>query len=122
MFPSGVWRGFWEQEGFGRQTMQDFHLHFRDGLVSGHGRDIVERFVFHGEYERKTGAIQLTKQYLGRHEVEYAGRPDGEGCIIGTWTVRTKYGDREQVWTGPFLLQPVVSRPSGDEPILEIIR
>jgi len=122
MFPSGVWRGFWEQEGYGRQPMQDFHLHFRDGLVSGHGIDIVGRFTFHGEFNQKTGVVQLMKQYIGQHQVEYDGRPDGEGCIIGTWTVRMRTGDREYVWTGPFLLQPVVARPSGEEPILEIIR
>jgi len=54
--------------------------------------------------------------------VKYRGRPDGEGCIIGTWTIAERIVDKEIVWTGPFLLQPVVERPSGEEPIVEIIR
>ena len=83
MFPSGVWRGFWEQQECGRQPMEAFELHFRGGLATGHGRDVVGRFTFHGEYDEKTGRVTLVKQYLGRHQVVYDGRPDGEGSILG---------------------------------------
>ena len=42
MFPSGVWEGFWEQAGMGRQPMKQFELHFRpDGTIHGHGLLIV---------------------------------------------------------------------------------
>jgi hypothetical protein len=121
MFPSGVWRGFWVQEWHGRQEMEAFELHFRDGEVTGHGRDIVGRFVFQGEYDEKTGHVRMVKQYLGKHQVFYDGRPDGEGSILGKWTIRLDLPDGK-VWesTGPFRLHPDVPRPTGDEPIYEI--
>lgn len=116
MYPSGVWRGFWQQAVFGRQPMAAFELHFRDGEVTGRGTDIVGRFVFTGEYDARTGAVRLVKQYVGKHRVVYAGLPDGEGCIGGTWTI-TEFG---LTTTGPFLLKPDLPRPTGDEPITEI--
>ena len=54
----------------------------------------------------------MTKQYVGRHKVDYVGRGDGEGRIIGTWSIGG-------YTTGPFSLQPVVR---GDEPIQEIVK
>ena len=113
MFPSGVWRGFWEQKEFGRQPMEAFQLYFRGGEVTGHGRDVVGRFTFSGEYDERTGRVTMVKQYLGRHQVHFDGRPDGEGCILGTWSI-------PPIWSGPFLLRPEVPRPTGDEPIHEI--
>ncbi len=35
MYPSGVWRGYWEQPMLGRQAMSDFTLRFGDGVVEG---------------------------------------------------------------------------------------
>jgi hypothetical protein len=113
MFPSGVWRGFWVQEHFGRQEMEAFELYFRDGEVTGHGRDVIGRFVFHGEYDEKTGHVRMVKQYLGKHQVHYDGRPDGEGSILGKWSI-------DETWNGPFRLHPDIPRPTGDEPIYEI--
>ena len=113
MYPSGVWRGFWEQPEYGRQPMDAFELHFADGEVRGHGRDVVGRFTLHGEYDPGTGQIHFVKQYLGRHQVVYRGSPDGEGSILGRWSIDSN-------WSGPFVLSPLLSRPTGDEPILEI--
>lgn len=113
MYPSGRWDGFWVQTGWGRQAMTPFTLHFLAGRVTGEGRDVVGRFTFSGEYDEVTGELRLVKQYLGRHQVLYVGRPDGEGSIQGTWSIGEHH-------TGPFLLRPVVAKPSGDEPIQEI--
>lgn len=117
MYPSGVWIGFWEQQWHGRQPMKEFELQFRpDGCISGHGVDVVGRFVFDGEWDPKSGLVEMTKQYLKKHRVHYVGRPDGEGSITGTWTI-------DEGWfrdTGPFGLSPHLARPSGDEPIQEI--
>jgi hypothetical protein len=114
MYPSGTWIGFWEQSSFGRQAMREFELHFRpDGTVSGHGVDVVGRFVYDGEWDPKTGRVTMTKQYLKKHRVRYEGAPDGEGSILGTWTID---GDE----SGPFGMSPHLPRPTGDEPILEI--
>ncbi len=113
MYPSGRWDGFWVQTQWGRQPMTPFTLHFRAGRVTGDGRDVVGRFTFTGEYDAATGAVRLVKQYVGKHAVLYVGRPDGEGSILGTWSMGEHY-------TGPFLLRPVIAKPTGDEPIHDI--
>jgi len=112
MYPSGKWEGFWVQEGYGRQPMTPFFLTFREGKVTGKGKDIIGPFVFEGEYEEATGQVRLIKQYLFRHVVIYIGQPDGEGSIHGTWHI----GDAHK---GPFLIRPTLQKPRGDEPIQE---
>jgi hypothetical protein len=114
MYPSGIWRGFWEQDVFGRQAMDDFVLRFDHWDITGHGRDIVGRFTFSGEFD-DTGRVELIKQYHKKHAVHYEGMPDGEGCIMGVWTIGPLY-------RGPFLMQPVIERGHADAPILEITK
>ena len=63
MYPSGVWRGFWEQPAFGRQAMTDFRLRFHEGTVTGSGVDVIGEFVFRGVFDLKTGEIRMVKQY-----------------------------------------------------------
>jgi hypothetical protein len=113
VYPSGEWEGFWVQDLYGRQPMEAFTLRFAAGEISGCGRDVIAPFTFRGTYDEKTGTLLMVKQYLGRHRVTYRGRPDGEGCIQGTWHI----GDLS---SGPFLMRPVLRRPRGDEPIQEI--
>lgn len=127
MYPSGVWRGFWEQSHYGRQPMKEFHLTFRDGAIGGRGVDVVGHFVLSGDFDPNTGRVRMVKQYLGKHQVLYEGGPDGEGSIAGTWSVGAEWPRESSlsssgVSTGPFLMQPVLSRPSGDEPILEVTK
>jgi hypothetical protein len=131
MYPSGVWRGFWEQSIYGRQPMADFHLKFRDGTVDGYGIDLIGRFLFYGQYNPDTGRVRMVKRYLGKHEVLYVGVPDGEGSITGTWSIVESMDDDMWsfekpppvvTWSGPFLLQPVLGRPTGEEPILEVTK
>jgi hypothetical protein len=99
MYPSGSWRGYWEQAGWGRQPMHELELHFGGGNVRGSGRDVIGRFTFAGTYDYH-GLVRLVKQYLGRHQVLYEGTYDGEGTIYGQWSI----GDR---WRGPFALSPL---------------
>ena len=113
MYPSGKWDGFWVQEHWGRQPMREFELRFRDGDISGGGRDVVGAFSFSGAYDTRTGRVLMVKQYHGKHRVAYDGTPDGEGSILGTWTIG-------EAWKGTFLLRPVVARPTGDEPIHDV--
>ncbi len=112
MYPSGQWRGYWEQPGYGRQFMNDFTLRFADGQIKGSGQDMVGLFVIEGEYDQ--GHIHFVKQYLGRHHVIYSGQYDGEGVIHGTYLVE------ESGYTGPFALSPVPPKISPDAPIQEI--
>jgi hypothetical protein len=93
--------------------MTPFALNFSRGAVSGEGRDVVGRFTFFGEYDEATGEVRMVKQYIGKHQVLYIGRPDGEGSIQGTWSIG-------KLCSGPFLLRPKLQKPTGDEPIQEI--
>lgn len=113
MYPSGRWDGFWVQDGWGRQAMTPFTLQFAAGRVTGEGRDMVGRFTFNGEYDEATGEVRMIKQYLGRHRVLYVGQPDGEGSIIGQWSIG-------ELQTGPFLLRPCWPKPTGTEPIHDL--
>jgi hypothetical protein len=112
VYPSGPWRGYWEQALFGRQSMGDLVLHFEGTEVTGHGHDIVGPFTFTGSCDDR-GNVVLVKQYLGRHKVLYRGTYDGEGTILGRWSIGA-------TWTGPFALSPVRGRPAADAPIQEI--
>lgn len=109
MYPSGEWKGFWDQAIFGRQEMRGLVLRFAGGAVEGEGRDVIGPFTFCGRYDGQ-GHVTLVKQYLGRHEVLYQGRYDGEGTIFGQWSI-------DELWTGKFALSPVRTRPATDAPI-----
>ncbi|MFO0811175.1 MAG: hypothetical protein U0746_21305 [Gemmataceae bacterium] len=100
---------WWEQAIYGRQPMNEFCSRFDDGDVSGGGVDVVGRFTVRGDYDDR-GTIRLIKQYVGKHVVCYEGRQDGEGTIVGQWSI-------PPLWSGPFALRPVVS---PDTPILVI--
>jgi hypothetical protein len=110
MYPSGNWRGWWQQPEYGRQPMEEFELRFTDGAISGWGRDVIGPFDFKGTCDEQ-GAVRMVKQYLGRHQVLYEGTYDGEGTIAGSWSIPPS-------WSGPFAISPVVERPAADEPIV----
>jgi hypothetical protein len=111
MYPSGAWRGFWEQTFWGRQTMHPLTLRFAGGRVEGEGADVIGRFTFRGEYDA-SGAVTLVKKYVGRHSVLYHGRYDGEGTILGEWSIG--------VVRGPFALSPERFTVPEDAPILTV--
>jgi hypothetical protein len=112
MYPSGTWRGYWDQTAFGRQPMGPLLLRFNAGRIEGEGRDIIGPFTFAGEFDDH-GAIRMVKQYLGRHQVFYEGVYDGEGTIFGEWRI-------PPLWSGTFALSPVVGKPRADMPIEEL--
>jgi hypothetical protein len=118
MYSSGSWRGFWQQDGFGRQSMEQFTLAFHADRITGHGVDIIGPFRFDGRVDSQ-GHVQLIKRYLGRHTVIYTGEPDGEGSILGTWSIED---DRFGIsFRGPFLMQPVRDiRAAIAEPIRDL--
>jgi hypothetical protein len=112
MYPSGRWRGFWEQTFWGRQAMRELTLRFSGGRVEGEGVDVIGRFTFRGAY-RGDGSVVLVKQYVGRHRVLYRGSYDGEGTILGQWSI-------EPGWRGPFALSPDGFAVPADAPILTV--
>ena len=112
MYPSGLWRGYWEQPAFGRQPMRKLELRFADGVVEGEGHDIIAPFTFRGTYDER-GNVVMVKHYVGKPLVIYRGSYDGEGTIFGTWSI----GD---FWKGPFALSPVRSAAPPNAPIQDI--
>lgn len=112
MYPSGRWRGYWEQNTWGRQEMHDLVLRFENDRVSGHGVDVIGSFIFAGTYDAQ-GFMTLTKQYVGQHDVLYQGRYDGEGTILGFWSIG-------ELYRGPFALSPEEFKIPVGAPILSI--
>jgi hypothetical protein len=117
MYPSGSWNGFWQQEGYGRQPMEQFEMSFQAGVVRGRGIDIIGPFTIHGECDAR-GEISLIKQYIAKHAVIYRGQPDGEGSILGTWSIQDDIFGIE--FRGPFMMQPVRATNTNDLPIRDL--
>lgn len=112
MVPSGEWRGYWEQAHWGRQPMHDLVLTVANGGISGSGKDVIGSFTFEGSYDA-SGTVLLLKHYHKKHDVIYRGRYDGEGTIIGEWTVMDQ-------WRGPFVLSLKRFEVPADAEILSI--
>ena len=106
MYPSGVWRGHWDQQYWGRQPMGPLVLRFEDGRIEGEGRDMIGLFTFAGEYDDR-GTIRMVKQYIGRHQVLYQGTYDGEGTIFGQWSI-------PPLSSGSFALSPVTGNRTNE--------
>ena len=77
--------GWWEQEEFGRQPMQQLQLKFEGHQLAGSGVDIIGPFALHGTLENANLAI--VKRYIGQHSVDYIGTYDGEGTMHGMWSI-----------------------------------
>jgi hypothetical protein len=94
-FPSGPWVGYFLQRELpGRHTME-LRVTFRQGSLTGEGRDRVGQFVMRGHYDVADGKCYWTKRYLGKHDVFYKGFNEGKG-IWGSWEIegRANYGIR----------------------------
>lgn len=91
-FPSGSWVGFWLQRGMGKQRT-NIAFTFREGRISGEGRDVIGRFTFAGTYDVKTGRCRMVKRYVGAHAVIYDGVSEGrELWLWGLWNVGGNQG------------------------------
>ena len=71
----------------------ELHLTFRQGQMTGEGRDVVGAFIVRGQYTLADGKCHWTKRYLGKHDVFYQGYNEGKG-IWGVWEIPTtrEYG------------------------------
>lgn len=84
-FPSGAWTGYFlDRRMPGRHDME-LTLTFRQGRMSGDGRDRVGSFSIAGHYDISDGTCSFVKQYQGAHAIDYRGFNEGKG-IWGTWT------------------------------------
>jgi hypothetical protein len=100
-FPSGPWEGFFLQPMLSRKKgWMELDLTFRNGGISGTGRDWVGTFTVRGRYELDSGKCWWTKRYQGKHDVAYNGYNEGKG-IWGLWELTSP------PWRGGFHIWPV---------------
>src|SRR5262249_37336862 len=83
-FPSGPWTGYFLQPVIPGRHLMELSLTFRQGQLSGEGRDWVGHFVLRGRYCLEDGKCYWTKRYLAKHDVFYQGFNEGKG-IWGVW-------------------------------------
>jgi hypothetical protein len=90
-FPSGQWFGFYTYAGHSKQFLMDLILEFKEGAISGEGADGIGLFLISGNYSTSNGECSWTKQYIGRHSVNYRGFREAKG-IWGTWNLSISKG------------------------------
>jgi hypothetical protein len=92
----------------------ELSLTFRNGTMTGAGRDWVGDFTLRGRYTIDDGRCHFTKRYVGKHDVFYNGFNEGKG-IWGTWEIPATSGLVPQ--RGGFHIWPEGMR-EGNEPEL----
>jgi hypothetical protein len=102
-FPSGRWTGFFLQKELPGRHLMELLMTFRQGTLTGEGRDWVGPFTLRGQYTVADGKCYWTKRYLGRHDVFYQGFNEGKG-IWGTWEIAAR--DGAGPWRGGFHIWP----------------
>ncbi len=100
-FPSGPWTGFYLQPPLPGRFLMEKLLLFKDGSLTGSGRDLIGSFICKGRYEVASGLCHWTKSYLGKHDVFYQGQ-NQEGFIHGEWTIP----DAKMIMKGGFVIWP----------------
>jgi hypothetical protein len=96
-FPSGPWTGFFLQGEIPGRHLMELRLTFRQGVLSGEGRDWVGAFIVRGRYSIADGKCYWSKQYVGRHTVYYQGYNEGKG-IWGIWDLPPFYRGGFHIW------------------------
>ena len=81
-FPSGEWKGFFQQPKTRRHEMT-LNLGFCEGRLHGDGVDCVGDFELKGRYDLNSGEVWIHKAYR-MHRVIYKGFNEGKG-IWGIW-------------------------------------
>jgi hypothetical protein len=64
----------------------ELRLTFKNGVMTGEGRDWVGDFFVKGAYNLSDGKCHWTKKYVGKHDVYYQGFNEGKG-IWGVWEI-----------------------------------
>lgn len=103
--------GWWQQNGYGRQNMEELKLDFQGPTIFGQGTDIIAPFTLSGKV-RPDGSVEILKQYARRHSVLYIGNYDGEGTMSGKWDISGYRGE----WS----IRISTSKSARDEEIREI--
>jgi hypothetical protein len=113
-FPSGRWTGYFLQVQVPGKHQMELLLTFRQGSMSGEGRDWVGKFVIKGRYSTDDGKCHFNKHYQGKHDVFYQGYNEGKG-IWGTWEIPPSQ-NMGMLFRGGFHIWPEgMANPSGDQ-------
>ena len=96
-FPSGPWTGFFLMEHLPGRHQMELHLSFRQGTMTGEGRDRVGAFLIRGRYNLDDGKCHWTKRYIGQHDVAYQGFNEGKG-IWGLWEIPPSWKGGFHIW------------------------
>ena len=86
--------GWWEQAGFGRQTMDGLLVVVEEHRITGSGIDMVGPFTLSGVLDADA-TVHLVKEYMGQHHVDYVGHYDGSSRLWGHWRINQLHGSWE---------------------------
>jgi hypothetical protein len=96
-FPSGPWCGFFLMDHLPGRHQMELHLSFRQGVMTGEGRDWIGAFLIRGKYNLDDGKCHWTKRYIGKHDVAYQGYNEGKG-IWGLWEIPPSLRGGFHIW------------------------
>ena len=91
-FPTGEWNGFYLESHQPRRGWMHLYLSFENGKIAGEGTDYVGPWTVSGVYDSGNGRCSWTKQYIGKHKVNYKGIA-GEHGIQGEWLITYLTGE-----------------------------
>jgi hypothetical protein len=124
-FPSGPWQGFFLMAHLPGRHRMELHLSFRQGVMTGEGRDMIGPFLIRGKYNTDDGKCRWTKRYIGKHDVDYLGYNEGKG-IWGLWEIPPSYRGGFHIWpsamgdpTSPKLAE-AIDEPAEVQPGQEV--
>ena len=83
-YPSGRWVGFFLDKRLPGRHQMELLLTFRQGDITGEGRDLIGQFIVRGRYTIDDGKCHMHKRYVARHDVYYEGFAEEKG-IWGNW-------------------------------------
>ena len=75
----------------------ELQLSFRQGVMTGEGRDLIGPFLIRGRYDVGSGECWWTKKYIGKHDVFYHGYNEGKG-IWGLWEIPPTWRGGFHIW------------------------
>ena len=75
----------------------ELKLTFRQGSLTGEGRDMIGPFMIRGRYQVEDGQCWWTKRYVGKHDVFYHGYNEGKG-IWGLWEIPPSWKGGFHIW------------------------
>lgn len=111
-FPSGPWTGFFLQKELPGRHFMELQLTFRQGTLTGEGRDRVGAFLMRGRYSVEDGKCSWSKRYLGKHDVFYKGFNEGRG-IWGTWEISAASNFGTPLHGGFHIWPVIMGDPTG---------